>query len=317
MEEEIRQSELVIRGVVAHIHWEASDWHGASQEITCHVKTIYKGLFRSREIRLFLNLPDWLRPRRWERPPEAVNVGDEMIVPLKEVKLLIEDQGTPSQLGPYYTARSFYPIRAGEITGSPYRLSEELAKHRRLDAMERLIRDIVARPPKQFDEYVPGRVLFFDDFKDGSFAGWTFLVGARGGEAKIDDFDGEKWVGPGLRWKNKYPDSRRGTPGELVRNPATGNYEGVCDGAQLQIGVYDGRLRLRSSRLNHHVTVVAGDPSWQDYELECDVYNRVDRRLDRPEFPELIAQANYQEFGRDDDGVLGSSVRDDGRRLSG
>ena len=297
LEAEIRQSELVIRAKLAGIHWEGFVDVYYAQEVTCQIQRVYKGDFSGSQIRVFLNLPGWLYLEGGARPSVAANPGDELIVPLEELELVVTERGSRTRVGPYYAAPCFYLIRNGEIAGSPYALSDELARHRRLDQFERLIGEIVSRPPWQFGEYVPGRVLFFDDFDDGSFAGWTFLIGARGGEAELENFRGEKWVGPGLRWKNTYPESQRGTRGELAQDPRTGNYEGVKDGAQLQIGVYNGRLRLRSTRLWHHATAVAGDPSWQNYQVECDVYKPIERRLGPPDFPELITEPDYREFG--------------------
>ena len=299
LEEELRQSDLVIRGSVVKLWWEGFLGHAFSQDVTVRIEKRYKGRFPGAEIRLFLNLPTVVHPVTGPRPAVAADVGDQLIVPVKAMRVVtaLQTAGRADRPAFYYTAPSFYRVQAGEVVGSPYRLSEELARHRQLADFERLIEKLVAQPPKQFDRYVPGRVLFFDDFDDGSFAGWTFLVGARDGEARIDDFYGEKWVGPGLRWTNKYPEAERGTRGKLTRNPQTGNYEGVIDGARIEIGVYDGRLRLRSSRLWHHVTAVAGDPSWENYQVECDVWKFKDKALGEPEFPERIAQEDYMEFG--------------------
>jgi len=263
LEDEIRQSELVIRGTVSQIRWEGFPGHAFSQDVILRIAKRYQGEFARAEIPLFLNLPEWVHPAHLGRPSLAANVGDQLIVPVKAMKIVTMPPEAAARGEPdhYYTTPSFYVIRDGAVVGSPYPLSEELAKHRELADFERLIERIVALPPKQLDRYVPGKVLFFDDFDDGSYAGWTFLTGARGDETMIESFYGEKWVGPGLRWKNKYPEDKRGSWGELTRDENTGNYEGVLDGAQLQIGVYDGRLRLRCSRLWHHVTAVAGDPS--------------------------------------------------------
>ncbi len=294
---EIRRNDLVVRGTVVRARGERFTPHAFTQEVYLRVKDVYMGDYPHSEMRLFLNLPICLHREKAGRPALAANVGDELIAPVKAIRIsaVWGEYLPPDAPDHYYTAPSFYPIRDGRVTGSPYPLSKALAKRSGLEDFERLLAEKVNEyRSARHDEYRLGRVLFFDDFDDHSLAGWTFLVGHRGNAAAIDSFYGEKWVGPGLRWKHKYPRSKRGTRGRLNRDKATGNYGGVLDGARLEIGVYNGRFRLRCNRLWHHVTVVAGDPNWQDYQVECDVYNYLDRAL---LLPELIAQPNYQEFG--------------------
>lgn len=310
--EEVRMNELVLRGVVVKVRSERFTCHAFTQDVVFQIRKRYKGSHPDDKMRLFLNLPVGVtsdkgffvdveaRNKKDGRPQAAANAGDELIVPVKrmEIRTVPKKDLRPGEPDSYYTSPSYYPIRKGRVVGSPFSLSKELAKHSRVEDFERLLADtIAAQQSAKHDEYRLGKVLFFDDFDDNSYAGWTFLVGHRGAPAEIDSFYGEKWVGPGLRWKHKYPKRKRGTRGRLERAGKTGNYEGVLDMAKIQIGAYDGRLRLRSSRLWHHVTVVAGDPDWKDYQIECDVYNFEDKLYSTPAFPELIAQANYLEFG--------------------
>ena len=293
-DEELCHADVVVRGTVAEIRWEGCLTHAFVQEVVFKVQERYKGDYPESEMDLYLNLPTVLHHPNGPRPPLSANVGDELIVPIKAVKRLTakKDKDAPVRARHYYTAPAYYPVRESRVSGSPYPFAEDMQAHADVAKFESLIRSIVSRPPPKTVEYVPSKVLFYDDFDDGSFAGWTFLVGARDGS--LDDFYGEKWVGPGLQWRNEYPEEQRGTRGKLARDSETGNYEGTLDGAKLQLGVYDGRLRLRCSRLWHHITVVAGDPEWTDYEVECDIWNRVDRLIDQPT---VIAQALYLEFG--------------------
>ncbi|HID75787.1 MAG TPA: hypothetical protein EYP56_07295 [Planctomycetaceae bacterium] len=54
---------------------------------------------------------------------------------------------------------------------------------------------------------------------------------------------------------------------------------------------------MRSGRLWHHLTTVAGNPSWENYQVERDAWKLKDKALDEPEFPERIAQEDYRGFG--------------------
>lgn len=310
--EEIRLSEVVVRGRVEQVLNERFTCHAFSQHVVLRVSHVYKGHYREDTMKLFLGLPVVetsdkghhvdveARNREAGRPRLAAVPGDDLIVPVTQAEIVIipKSELKPGEPDSYYLAPSFYRIRDGQVVGSPFSLSKELAAHSRLEAFERLMARLIeaerqASPPA----YRLGKVLFFDDFDDNSTAGWTFLVGHRGAPEEIDSFYGEKWVGPGLRWTHKYPKKMRGRRGRLTQDPQTGNYEGVLDMAKIQIGAYDGRLRLRCSRLWHHVTVVAGDPSWTDYQVECDVINYNDKLLSTPQWPETIAQESYLEFG--------------------
>ncbi len=310
--EEIRLSDLVVRGRVEQVLNERFTCHAFTQHVLLRVDKLYKGTYTEPTMKLFLGLPVVetsdkghhvdveARNRQAGRPRLAATDGDDIIVPVKRAEIVIipKSELKPGEPDSYYVAPSFYRIRDGRIVGSPFSLSKELEAHGKLGAFERLVSKLVdderrTKPPA----YRLGKVLFFDDFDDNSVAGWTFLVGHRGAPEEIDSFYGEKWVGPGLRWTHKYPKAKRGHRGRLMRDPETGNYEGVLDMAKIQIGAYDGRLRLRCGRLWHHVTVVAGDPSWTDYQVECDVINLNDKLLSTPIWPETIAQESYLEFG--------------------
>ena len=137
-------------------------------------------------------------------------------------------------------------------------------------------------------------------------AGWTLLVGARyhaDGNDKLPvpvtfrkGGGYQVWLGEGLSWVNSYPTEHAGAIGRLTRNSATGNLEGDRDGSKIEIGVYNGRFRLRSSYKQHHIIIVAGDPNWTDYQVDCDVFDKVDRVIMSNDHLTLT-EPNYKKFG--------------------
>ena len=51
------------------------------------------------------------------------------------------------------------------------------------------------------------------------------------------------------------------------------------NGTPIEIGVFDGRLRLRGGHYWLHLVAVAGDPEWTDYQIDVDIYNFNDPAL--------------------------------------
>lgn len=163
-------------------------------------------------------------------------------------------------------------------------------------------------------------LLFSDDFNDGSFAGWTFLEGERRsgsivpGGSPADFGNGELWVGPHTVLR-PLGDSRASTTTGIRRDPRTGALHGELNGVPVEIGVFDGRLRLRAGSRGLHIVAAAGDPEWTDYRVDADVYSFEDScrqamddsgfsfgvygRLDVPNLPETMGEHSFvsAEFG--------------------
>jgi hypothetical protein len=298
--EEVSRADLVLRGrVIAILGQEPSDSEAQSQTLKVKVTKVYKGSYDRPTI--VLKGVCWYQLGKFK-------LHDDLIIPIKP---LLPSAKDPTPFGqPYvYSAYFIYRVCNGRLL-SPTGMAADLEKHAQVDQIETLIERTVRLSHKKDahkEEYVLGEVLFSDDFNDGSMAGWTALTGARFNPAKAkaftpplvfsaqtsDEFD-EAWIGERLQWKDMYPITKRGTIGQIVRNRDTGNLEGMRDGSKIEIGVYDGRLRLRSNHLFQHVTLVAGDPNWADYQVDADI---IDRRDEGVTEPELIAQPNYKKFG--------------------
>lgn len=284
-QEEIQRADLVLRGRVTEV--VKDEW---KQQLTVQVAKLYKGAFRRERI-IVCNFP-------WE-PEDARSRGDDVILVLKRLNPFSSE---PEPFGQrfYYVTSHIYRVDRGRVW-SPTGMGDDLEAHKRVDRFVTLIEEAVTqnrrklRRGRQQEQYVPGKVLFLDDFNDGSMSGWTLLKGARPGTPRENGaygLWGEIWMGEGVAWKNDYFE-RAGMIGQLTR--ARGNrLVGERNGSPIQIGVYDGRLRLLSNHLLQHVTIVAGNPGWTDYQIDVDIYNRVGKLIEKPE---LLAQANYKKFG--------------------
>ena len=106
-----------------------------------------------------------------------------------------------------------------------------------------------------------------------------------------------KWMSPSHAF------IERGSPGDPpvigkpTRDPETGVYHKIDKGAAPDqratwFGVADGKLRLQTSSIQQHLTVVGGDPQWTDYQVDVDLINRASRIRDAP-----VKWWNYLKFG--------------------
>ena len=94
---------------------------------------------------------------------------------------------------------------------------------------------------------------------------------------------------------NSIVDNELHKPGEpetvrIAPDSKTGLYRAHRNSTEIEIGVVDGRLRMRSSNIWAHLTAVTGDPQWTDYQIDVDMINRVDKEMGH-------ARANYLKFG--------------------
>lgn len=289
--EEVLRADLIVRGSVTEVvdEWEYDKGVSAQQMLKVNVDSVYKGRFQRPQI--------IVSHFYWE-PSDARKPGDDVVVLLNRVNAF---SGDPKPFGQefYFLSSFLYEVKDGNVM-SPTGMAEDLAAHKSVEKFITLIKTMVmetrwAHRRLHLEEWVPGKVLFSDDFNDGSTSGWTLLKGARPGTPKEDGaygLWGEIWMADGVAWKNAYFD-QAGTIGRLSRGKA-GLLTGERDSTQVQIGVYDGRLRLRSNHLLQHTTIVAGNPNWTDYQVDVDMINRGDRLVDTPE---LIAQDDYRLFG--------------------
>lgn len=284
--EEISQADAVIRAKVTEI-LRRKDGSLADQDAVVEVLETYKGELPEEHpcIRMEIH-------QAMERLPgvELANVGDEVILPIEFAKPLVG--ASPPQGQPFHYMALFYYVveNDGSITtaaGFP----EEMQAYATLEEFESLIRDEVSRPQPTKPRLQLGETLMTDNFDDGSLAGWTFLVGDRGfTEKPVEQKHDVSWLGPNSTLQNNLGFEGEAPTTTLVRDPQTGLYTGRHNNTTIEFGVVDGRLRMRSSHIWKHLTVVTGDPEWDNYQIDIDAYNLID--IEQPH-----ARANYQKFG--------------------
>lgn len=252
---------------------------------------LYKGRFDSEAPCVRMEFHQSLEYKPGARLPEA---GEEVILPVETVHPYT---GAPPPGGEkaHYLAKFYYLVDQDGAIRSIFGFPPDLREHATLAGFDKLILDEVARPPPKQVEYRPAETLFFDDFDDGSMAGWVFLEGERGFRGEpINHWNDEIWVGPNSVLRNKPPKGEEGPPTRLARDPQTGALRGELNGTPVEMGVFDGRLRLRGGHYWLHVIAVAGDPEWTDYQLDLDTYNFDDPALQgRAD----LGQVNYLKFG--------------------
>lgn len=292
--EEVQRADLIVRGSVEEIvnetHWGDND---DTQMMKVKVDRIFKGRLRRPEI--------VVTSRYWETENKR-HAGDDVILLLKRLQPLAGDP-RPFDQTCHFVALSYcrYCIKNGKVF-SATGMAEDLAAFRNGGKFVTLIEETVAarenrgRKRRNRSEYDLGRVLFSDNFDDGSMSGWTLLKGAR----RHTPEDGaygfvpgrEIWMAEGISWKNDYFD-QAGTIGRLNRD-RFGRLIGERNSTQIQIGVYGGRLRLRSNHLWQHATILAGNPNWTDYQVDVDMFDRLDKEIYEPRG---IAHEDYKTFG--------------------
>lgn len=290
--EEVGRADLILRGTVVEVVDDRAWEEGVSgqQILKVRVDKLYKGVFPKQQI---------IVNNFYGDPGAARKPGDDLILLPKRLCAL------PSEPNPFgqdllFSSPCLYHVRDGNVVSSTG-MADDLAAYGCVEKFLTLIEKTVTRSRRkrqwlQHEEFVPGKVLFLDDFSDGSMSGWTLLKGARPWteqEEGLLGFLGEVWMSEGLNWKNKYPIERQGTTGQLVRGRQR-NLTGERNGTAIQIGVENGRMRLRSSFIHQHVTALAGNPNWSDYQIDVDMFSRNDKHIDTPE---LIAEGDYKTFG--------------------
>ncbi len=218
------------------------------------------------------------------------DVGDEVILPIEFAKPLVGARPPEGQQF-HYIALFYYVVEPNGTITTAHGFPEEMQSHATLSAFESLIADEVSRPPTVVPRFRSAETLMTDDFDDGSLAGWTFLVGDRGFTDKpVEQKHDVSWIGPGTTLINNLGFEGEPPTTTLVRDPETGLYSGRHNNTVVEFGVDNGRLRLRSSHIWKHLTVVTGDPEWDNYRIDVDAWNLID--VEQPH-----ARANYQKFG--------------------
>ena len=149
-------------------------------------------------------------------------------------------------------------------------------------------------------QFRTAEVLMEDNFDDGSVAGWTFLQGSQtkrltaplAGDSltrsMVYRYGAESWASPQFLLEGFAQGIPQSVP--IPRDVRSGLFRRPCrDGTLIEFGAIGGRLRLRGASLyRQHLTAVAGDPSWTDYQLDVDMWTFSDPTRPRP---------NYLKFG--------------------
>jgi pimeloyl-ACP methyl ester carboxylesterase len=293
--DEISRADIVARAKIIKILRSRDGKLGDEDAIIQPIR-VYKGAFDSAFPCVRLEFHQSLEYKPGARLP---GVGEEVILPLDAVRPLA---GAAPLAGEkfHYFAKFYDTVAADGTIGSIFGFPPEMQPYLTLPAFETLILDEVNRPRPKKVEFAAAEVLFSDDFNDGSLAGWTFLEGERGfwdvppEKAPFNLWNDETWVGPNSVLRNKLPNGKENPPTRMERDPATGILRGVRNGLPIEIGVFDGRLRLRGGHYWLHLIAVAGDPEWTDYQLDVDLYNFND-----PAFAGRgdLGQVNYLKFG--------------------
>ena len=283
--EEVGRADLVVRGRVVKVVDEKDNNERAHQQfLRISVKDVYKGKCHTDSIVITNSYRQ--RDDTGDDSNSKRQIGDDVIAFVNRLAPLAENRTPYGQ--PFWLITSFLYVVRDDTIAFPVQLGEDLEHHKRAPEFVTLIEKAADKArtlqrKENQEQYVPRKVLLLDDFNDGSMSGWTLLKGERA------DFMAE-----GRIWKNQYGDSA-GTTGQLARDRA-GHLTGERDGTHIQIGVYDGRLRLRSNRKGQQVTAVAGDPNWSNYQVDVDMYHHRDIRiLDNQN--KKIAEPSYKNFG--------------------
>lgn len=284
--EEICRANAIAQGHVTGIAKEDT-YQGKPKlrMLKIHVDKVYKGNIRTPEIVVGNYCAQYntsIMGAGSERKP-----GDEVILCVKRLAPL---SSNPKPFGQKccYVTPFIYHVVARSVE-SPTGMGADLTPYRRIEDFTELIEQTVARDLSaqhkakgQEKEYVLRKVLFQDSFADNSMSGWTLLKGSNPA--------GYVWLAEGSTWKNTLP-GKEGSEGHLERTRA-GRLMGEYDDARFDIGVYNSWLRLRSVRGGYHITTVAGNPNWSDYQIDADVALRLDA-----EKPTLVDSAWCHGFG--------------------
>jgi len=284
--QEIAQADAVIRAKVLKIVRRKAG-PLADQDAVVEILKTYKGALPEENpcIRMEIH-------QAMERMPgtKLAEVGDELILPIEFAKPLV-GASPPEGQKLHYIVLFYYVVEQDGSIVSAFGFPQEMQAHATLAKIEALIADEVNRLPPARPRFRLGETLMTDDFEDGSLAGWTFLVGERGFTGKpVEQKHDVLWIGPNTTLNNNLGFQGEPPTTKMLRDPKTGLYTGRHNNTVVEFGVAEGRLRLRSSHIWKHLTVVTGDPEWDNYQVEVDAYNLVD-------VEQRHARANYQKFG--------------------
>ncbi len=284
--EEIARADAVVRAKIVKI-LRRKEGPLADQDALVEVVRTYKGKLPEPQPCVRMEIYQGL-----EHKPgtQLAVVGDEVILPIEFVHPHFGAKPRNEQKLHYMVPR-YYTVEKDGAIGYAFGFPPDMREHARLDRFEKLIVDEVKRPRPTKPKFKTADVLFFDDFDDGSLAGWTFLVGERGfkKEPFKQQFD-VLWIGPDSIIDNELRDEGEPEKVKLAWNAERRLYHAHRNHTDIEIGVVEGRLRLRTSMIWQHITVVTGDPEWTDYQIDVDVWNLVDKELPH-------ARANYQKYG--------------------
>jgi hypothetical protein len=331
--EEISRAKIVVRGRIVKI-LRRRDGQLGDEDVIIQPIRIYKGAFQNEtpcvrlEYHQAMERKPGVRYPNLDKAEQLPDVGAEVILPLDVV---YPYAGAPPLNGEkyHYFAKFYYCVAQDETISSLFGFPPEMRPYLTLPAFEKLIVDEVNRPHPKPAAFKTAEVLFADDFNDGSLAGWTFLEGMRGMRTMRSVMDegkpatgaasspapnpwnsvetvpsmswvDETWVGAGSVLHNMLPDGTVLPDTRMTRDPATGMIRGEKSGTLVEIGVVNGRLRLRGGFFNLHLIAVAGDPEWTDYQLDVDMVNCDDPAMIGKEAIQSgnsrLGELNYKKF---------------------
>ena len=296
--EEIARADIVIRGRIEKVLRQADGPYG-DQDVLITVARTYKGKLEYDPpcVRIEAyngGIGDRYVPGLGELPGE----GSDVLLPISIIHPRVGSR-PPHGQAVHYVAPFFYTIDAEQRLDTLWRLPPEWKERNTLSHVEKLIQQVQehVQPRPRFKT---AEVLMEDNFDDGSVAGWTFLQGSQtqrltaplAGDSltrsMVYRYGAESWAAPHFLLEG----FQRGLPQsvQIPQDSRTGLFRRPCrDGTLIEFGAIDGRLRLRGASLyRQHLTAVAGDPSWTDYQLDVDMWTFTDPTRPRP---------NYLKFG--------------------
>ena len=288
-QEEVRRADVLVRGHIARIVSLADPQ--AIQLAEVRIDQHFHGQLIDRTPIVQMHIPPFVRP---DDPQQTLpDVGDEVILLIQRVRTLPGNQAPAGQRAGYFCTSYYRVDRAAGIVRGHVTFPPSLQAYEPIERFEGLIRHELDRPLPRTPLYQLGRVLLQEDFDDGSLAGWTFLQG----EAEPLPGGMEKWMSPSRAFMTAGPPGGQPVIGKPSRDPETGIYYKIDKGSAPDqratwFGVVDGKLRLQTSSIQQHLTVVGGDPQWTDYQVDVDLTNRASRIRDEP-----VNWWNYLKFG--------------------
>ncbi|MEO2048945.1 MAG: hypothetical protein ABGX16_20500 [Pirellulales bacterium] len=284
--EDISRADVVVRAKIVEL-LRRKEGVLADQDALVEVIRTYKGELPEPQPCVRMEIYQALERKAGVK---LARVGDEVILPIEFVHPY---SGAKPRNGQklHYMVPFYYVIEKDGTVSSAFGFPTDMREYASIDRFEKLILDEVNRPQSPQRKYETAEVLFTDNFDDGSLAGWTFLVGERG--FKKEPFNQQFdviWIGPNSMVDNELHGTGELETVKVAMNSQPGLYHAHRNDTEIEIGVVDGRLRLRSSNIWAHLTAVTGDPQWTDYQIDVDMINLVDKELPH-------ARANYMKFG--------------------